>query len=79
MKLIYDIHERDTHSFILKQEGSPTRHYCNYAPECLGGGDDVRLIIDPETGVILNWDKEKILAWIKEEDSRYGWNTDPRK
>lgn len=33
---------------------------------CIGGGDDVELEIDIETGQILNWDASKVKARIAE-------------
>lgn len=33
---------------------------------CIGGGDDVELVIDIETGTIQNWDAEKVRARLEE-------------
>jgi hypothetical protein len=39
-----------------------------YVPEgmCIGGGDDVQLTIDVDTGQIIGWDAERVKARIKE-------------
>lgn len=45
-----------------------TRATHGYVPlgMCIGGGDDVELSIDIETGTIIGWDAEKVKARIQE-------------
>lgn len=78
--LKYRIHARDTHCLYLMNEENPKRwerEYVGYAPEALpeGGGDDCTLIIDVDTGMILNWKASEVKEWLKEADSPGGWST----
>lgn len=43
-------------------------NYDGYVPSgmCIGGGDEIELEIDIETGTVVGWNKEKVLAKLAE-------------
>lgn len=62
-------HSRDCNSIsVYDENGRECMELNGYVPVkmCIGGGDDVELVIDIETGTIQNWDAEKVRARLEE-------------
>lgn len=60
-------HARDCFWMGVKVTENVYFNYDGYVPNdmCIGGGDDVEMEIDVETGTIIGWDKEKVKAKLE--------------
>ena len=66
--LSYNAHSRDMNWFSFVKDGKVIHEEDScYVPDFIGGGDDVVLKIDVETGQILNWDKDAVKEYIAEQ------------
>jgi hypothetical protein len=73
MSLILSIsgHTSDCFGATLLEDGRPVRDYDGYVLSCVGGGDDIRLDIDLQTGQIQNWKpvtKQEVIEQMGQEE-----------